>query len=240
MEKFCLLAAFVFLWGISLVACQKSTAIPMETPAPGIGSTMTGKDDMTLVFVPAGEFTMGSENGGAGEKPVHTVYLDAFCIDQTEVTNGMYAKCVDANRCDQPGTTTQFGNMGYASYPVVYVSWKSANAYCSWAERRLPTEAEWEKARRITADGSSKGSKSPYGLKDIAGDVWEWVNDWYDESYYQSSPTINPLGPDSGKYRVIRGGSLTFGSVVSRSVSRFWDFPSYSNHRVGFRCARSE
>jgi len=127
------------------------TSIP-PNPAFDIGSTMTGKDGMTLLYVPAGEFTMGSENGASDEKPVHKVILKAFWIDKTEVTNAMYAKCVQEGNCDPPNSITSqtresyFDNTEFAGYPVVYVSWDAAAIYCSWAERRLPTEAEWEKA----------------------------------------------------------------------------------------------
>ena len=239
MKKVILPVVFVLVWGTSLVACQKSTAIPIETPTPGIGSTMIGEDSATLVYVPAGEFTMGSDNSGTDAKPIHTVYLDAFWIDQTEVTNEMYAMCVAADKCDPPSTTNQFSNLHYANYPVVYVSWYSANAYCTWADRRLPTEAEWEKAAR-GIDGGYESGKNPYGLNNVANNIWEWVGDWYGESYYQNSPSKNPLGPDSGIYKVLRGGSFSFSSSGLRSALRNWDYPSFSNHAVGFRCSRSE
>jgi len=240
MKKVFLPLVFVLVWGAPLVACQKSTAIPTEMPTLGIGSTMTGEDGATLVYVPAGEFTMGTDDGGTDEKPAHTVYLDAFWIDQTEVTNGMYAKCVVAGKCDPPTTTTQFDNSHYADYPVVYVSWYSASAYCIWTGRRLPTEAEWEKAARGTGVGGDKSGKNPYGMVELAPNIWEWVGDWYGESYYQISPSQNPLGPDSGTYKVLRGSSFSFGNAGLRSALRNWDYPSYSNHVVGFRCSRSD
>ena len=166
-----LAAAGIFI----LTACgSKSTpasvptdvALPLtETPQPtntviptstfGIGSTrISEKDGATLVYVPAGEFAMGSTDQDSlasnDEKPQHPVTLDAFWIDQTEVTNAMYTKCVNAGNCKPPINTDHFINAGYANHPVVSVDWSQASAYCAWSERRLPTEAEWEKAARGT------------------------------------------------------------------------------------------
>jgi formylglycine-generating enzyme required for sulfatase activity len=248
MKKVFLPVVFVLLWGAPLVACQKSTAIPMEMPTLGIGSTMTGEDSATLIYVPAGEFTMGSDNSGTDAKPVHTVYLDAFWIDQTEVTNGMYAKCVTAGKCDPPSTTVQFSNLHYANYPVVYVSWYSANAYCTWADRRLPTEAEWEKAARgeygnewpwgnefdLNKCNSSEGSEggttpvgayspqgdSPYGVADMAGNVWEWCH-----SLYQPYPYNVEDGRESASgtgARVVRGGAFYYNLRLARAAFRYW------------------
>ena len=122
---------------------------------PGIGSTRTRKiDGMVEVYVPAGEFMMGSNSGDSDESPVHKVTLDAFWIDQTEVTNAMYQQCMDAGICSEPQETSSvthdsyFDNPNFADYPVVYVTWYDAVSYCEWAGGRLPTEAEWEKAAR--------------------------------------------------------------------------------------------
>jgi formylglycine-generating enzyme required for sulfatase activity len=122
------------------------TSLPSKTPSPtptlGIDSTQVSeKDGMISLYVPEGEFTMGDANIG-----VYQIYLSAFWIDQTEVTNEMYTKCVDVGKCDPPSKTDHFSNSSYANHPVVYVDWNMANAYCSWAGRRLPTEVEWEKA----------------------------------------------------------------------------------------------
>ena len=123
---------------------------------PGIGSTMKAKDGMTMVFVPAGTFSMGDDEGEYEEKPVHQVYLDAFWIDQTEVTNEMYSQCVWAIACREQSDVrsytrdSYYGNPKFDDYPVINVDWNMAKAYCAWRGDRLPSEAEWEKAARGT------------------------------------------------------------------------------------------
>ena len=260
-----------------------------------IGSTMIGADGATLVYVPEGEFSMGSDADDAlaecqkfradcqrdsfiDEEPLHSVYLDSFWIDQTEVTNAMYEKCVAIGKCDLPGNTNYFSNPSYANHPVVYVNWNQASAYCNFAGRRLPTEAEWEKAaswedenqtKRLYPWGNSidcsygnfydnpnnkscmddtttvksyEGGKSSYGAYDMAGNVWEWVNDWYGETYYQVSPSQNPLGPDSGTLRALRGGSWFNFFYNVRTTVRHGLTPDHTydnDHDVGFRCASS-
>jgi eukaryotic-like serine/threonine-protein kinase len=133
---------------VSVGSCAPlPTQNPTPTPTPGLGSTMVSTTDgMTMVFVPEGAFEMGSEIGLTDEQPVHKVTLDAFWIDRTEVTNAMYHQCVQAVGCLAPSVSTYFADPGYADHPVVYVSWVQAQTYCTWAGRRLPTEAEWEKA----------------------------------------------------------------------------------------------
>ena len=168
---------------------------------------------------------MGRASGENNELPVHTVFLDTFWIDEHEVTNAMYARCVEAGVCDPP-TEGSFIRRNLSDYPVVYVTWQKASDYCQWAEARLPTEAEWEKAARGGLEGMKYpwGDETPtctpeatngaqyeacagdtawaksfssngYGLYDMAGNVWEMVADWYDEGYYASSPASNPQGP---------------------------------------------
>ncbi|MGV8025596.1 MAG: SUMF1/EgtB/PvdO family nonheme iron enzyme [Anaerolineaceae bacterium] len=241
------------------------------TPALGIGSTMLSpRDGMTMMYVPAGEFLMGSEDGYSDEIPVHTVYLDAYWIDQTEVTNAQYQQCVEEGACSFPYESSSYsrnnyyGNSTYADYPVIYVDWNQANDYCEWAGRRLPTEAEWEKAARGTdgrtypwgekspnADlanynvgdtieiGSYPAGASPYGALDMAGNVWEWVADWYDGSYYAFSPVENPQGPASGDYRIVRGGSWDGFEKYLRPAFRGNYARDYSGNALGFRCALS-
>ncbi|MCJ7624282.1 MAG: formylglycine-generating enzyme family protein, partial [Anaerolineaceae bacterium] len=224
------------------------------------------------VYMPAGEFLMGSENGEADEKPQHTVSLDAYWIDQIEVTNAMYAQCVANGVCRPPassGSNTQdqyFGNPEYDQHPVIYVTWDDANTYCNWAGRRLPTEAEWEKAARgsdaricpwgndapntsllnfnwaigdTTAVSSYPAGVSPYGVFDMSGNVWEWVADWYDSNYYNISPVENPQGPSSGGRRVLRGGSWYYEVNFIRAAFRFSADANSMLNDLGFRCAQS-
>jgi formylglycine-generating enzyme required for sulfatase activity len=255
------------------------TPEPTITPTPTLGigsSTISPKDGMTLLYVPAGNFLMGSTNqdtlASYDEKPQHSVYLDAFWIDQTDVTNKMYAACVSAAGCTSPSNRSSYthpsyyGNSAFDNYPVIYVSWNDATAYCKWAGRQLPSEAQWEKAARgtdgriypwgnqapskdllnyngivgdTTAVGSYPNGASPYGALDMAGNVWQWVNDWYSDTYYQSSPASNPLGPNSGQVRVLRGGTWLYGNGSIRSALRVRLNPSNSCSGSGFRCARS-
>lgn len=182
-----------------------------------------------MVLIPAGDFEMGSNEGNSEEKPAHKVYLDAFYIDLYEVTNGDYAKCISENKCTRPDSGGGFDLTEIESeknVPVLGVTWDQANDYCIWMKKRLPTEAEWEKAARgtdsrkypwgnepISCDlanthncagrgievGSYPNGVSPYGLFDMAGNASEWVADWYDSDYYRNSPYENPLGPTSPK-----------------------------------------
>ena len=257
------------------------TAIPAQTsmdPTPAleiVNSIVSDKDSMTLVYVPEGEFEMGSQEFLDNEKPVHTVYLDAYWIDRTEVTNAQFQQCVGAGVCTPPSSSSSdtrdsyYGSSSYADYPVIYVDWNQASNYCQWAGRRLPTEAEWEKAARgtdgriypwgnqspasnylnydkstgdTTAVGSYPEGASPYGTLDMAGNVWEWVADWNDAGYYSSqNDWINPAGPSSGEVRVLRGGSVVNSHLnIVRSATRGGGKPSLAYDLIGFRCAFSQ
>jgi formylglycine-generating enzyme required for sulfatase activity len=255
----------------SLTPSPTNTLPPTATPTPRAGSTAAPStprsDGMVMVYIPAGTFKMGSETGSSNESPVHDVTLDAFWMDQIEVTNAMYAQCVDAGECEIPSEQYRFGDPTYDAYPVVYVDWARADAYCKWTGGRLPTEAEWEYAARggsdgkiypwgddapICTEGAPNGANfsscnkngsiavktfSPNGfnLYDMAGNVWEWVADWY-ERYPGNTDSNSSYGT---QYRVLRGGSWVNVEYVLRVSYRLTYGPDVSYVSFGFRCVRS-
>ena len=214
-----------------------------------------------LVWVPAGEFTMGSGAADAAaqaiEKPQHKVNVAGFWISRTEVTNAQYARCVVAGACAAP-TNQEYPRAEFAARPVTDVSWHDANAYARWAGGRLPTEAEWEKACRgtdarifpwgntaptselacySTSSASDVGSypkgASPYGLLDMAGNVWEWTSSLYRGYPYKADDGRED--PNSGDPRALRGGSFWSGAQVVRCAFRFGSDPVSRYVDFGFR-----
>ena len=255
---------------------QQESRVPKPTAPSPIEKTIAGRDGAPMVLVPSGEFLMG--NQAEEDAPPHRVSLDAFYIDRYEVTNARYLKFVEATRHRAPqhvvdpqydlwaGTTL---SQGVADLPVVNVDWFDAAAYCRWAGKRLPTEAEWEKAARGTDSrlypwgneapslarlnfsrrwqgvhtlqpvGNYEAGNSPYGAQDMAGNVWEWVGDWYDAGSYAAGPARNPQGPSSGSSKILRGGSWTNSADSVRATHRREEDPDMRNSDSGFRCARS-
>jgi len=209
-------------------------AVVAFTPWVSLDAMAAAKelDPVPMITIPAGEFLMGSPEGQGrlDERPQRAVYLDAFVIDQVEVTNARYMAFVKSTGHRTPpnpyGTGPLVSLTGIEHLPVVQTTWYDAKAYCTWAKKRLPTEAEWEKAARGTDGrlypwgndpptatranfdrewedektlhpvGSVPGGDSPYGVKDMAGNAREWVSDWYDAEYYKDAPKSNPPGPD--------------------------------------------
>lgn len=206
-------------------------------------------------------------DAGENEKPQRSVYLDAFYIDVNEVTNALYATCVAQGGCPQkPECLFYYNDPAYANHPVVCVDWEQANTYCKWRDSRLPSEAEWEKAARGTDGrlypwgnnaptcslanysgcvgdtrvvGSYPSGGGPYGVFDMAGNVWEWVQDWYSHTTYVNPLLRNPTGPGSGTVRALRGGSRTDHAWSMRTTNRNGLDPGTRNNTIGFRCART-
>jgi formylglycine-generating enzyme required for sulfatase activity len=237
-----------------------------------------------MIFIPAGWFLMGTSEDEildmkkslgwkpewfADETPQHRVYLDAFYIDETPVTNAEYKRFLDADPQHRAPTHWAQASRTFEAraekHPVVYVSWDDAQDYARWAGKRLPTEAEWEKAARGPAGrrfpwgnvidsnrcnsieahigGTTPVTRyaalgdSPYRVIDMAGNVWEWCADWYAADYYQNSPTANPTGPLSSDWRVLRGGAWDLAIDYVRAASRDHIIPGeYGYALVGFRC----
>lgn len=243
------------------------TLVPVSLAGPQSGTTMVWIDGSKLAYVPAGDFIMGT---GIGNTPQKTVSLDPYWIGVTDVTNKMYAQCVATGNCAAPAQevgTPVYTNPDYGDYPVVGVTWDMASNYCKWAQGSLPTEAQWEKAARgsnsavypwgndnagcdlanyqgclghISGVNDYPSGRSTYGLFDMAGNVFQWVNDFYDEQAYQNMPAANPTGPASGTQHVVRGSSFESEASQLLSAIRRPAAPAYHSRDLGFRCAVSQ
>ena len=271
------LAVLAVIATLSISQMQGATAGMTASDA----ADQVGKDGGPMVLVPAGSFPMGvppgDRDGGRDEYPRHEVFLDAYYIDKYEVTNGRYLEFIRVTGHRKPQHPSnpkrnlwQGGMMPeeVTDRPVINVDWYDADAYCRWAGKRLPTEAEWEKAAKGTEDyrfpwgdveptdkhlnflqrwvgertlmpvGSYEAGKSPYGVYDVAGNVFEWVADWYDSGYYAKSPAKNPKGPETGTRKVVRGSGWQSETPTVRIFTRFGSDPKNRNESTGFRCAK--
>ncbi|MBN1248272.1 MAG: SUMF1/EgtB/PvdO family nonheme iron enzyme [Anaerolineae bacterium] len=230
------------------------------------------------VLIPEGQALMGCAADiwykcDLDSQPVHAVYLDAYLIDKTEVTVAQYAACVNAGACTPPGSESPGLQMQQLAAqdddPVTHVTWNQANTYCRWVGKRLPTEAEWEKAAHGTGPqvypwgdepptcdrlnynscvggvvpvGSYPQNASPYGVLDMAGNVREWVNDFYLKPYYARSPYFNPQGPKEEETvgeHLLRGGSWKDDAGGITTWIRFDEAETYYIYKAGIRCART-
>ena len=222
---------------------------------------MSSSEDVTVV--PAGWFWMGQDDGPESSRPRRAVYLDAFAIDRTEVTNADFGSFLSETGYEALGWDDRYLK-GRADAPVVGVLWRDADAYCRWAGKRLPTEAEWEKAARgadgrrypwgdawdaarantiesrrdgVLPVGRLPAGASPYGVLDMAGNAAEWVADYFDPGYYTYGPDRNPTGPDEVLDHVLRGGSWDSPYTHAQTFFRDSSHSARPNPRVGFRCA---
>lgn len=232
---------------------------PTITPTAAPANQRTSQiDGMPQIYIPENTFRMGGMDARSAldERPAHYVTLDGYWMDQLEVTNAMYMLCVNSGTCKAPQDFKSqrrpeyFGNPEFNDYPVVYVTWGQAKAYCEWAGRGLPSEAEWEYAARgddwrtfpwgedkadglranynmLVGDTSRVGTyplgASPFGILDMAGNVAEWTNDFYSAAYYANlTDALNPIGPETSASlrRVVRGGSLGDAEINIRVPKR--------------------
>lgn len=234
-------------------------------------------EEAEMVLYPAGEFMMGSPEGKGlrDEHPRHPVFLDAFYLDKYEVTGNDFKAFLEAHPEEHPTITGWYGREprpGLGDSPVIGLTWDRCRKYCEWRGKRLPTEAEWERAAtglegrtfpwgEARPDPSranfnhccfiNKGQvlervnslpqgKTPEGVYHLAGNIAEWVQDWYDSAYYKDSAYRNPRGPETGSYHVIRGGAWNSLPDYLRSQRRYGNNDGKDFYGIGCRCARSE
>jgi len=258
-----------FVFACVAVAARSGVHLRQLQPHITANSPRTGKvatnprDGLKYVWIPPGEYTMGcSPNDlqcSPSEKPSHQVIItNGFWVGQTEVTVGAYERFAAATSRQMPFAPPFNEHWSDLDMPMININWLEAQAYCSWAGGRLPSEAEWEYAARAGDTRASYGElddiawyaknsggrthevaqKLPngFGLYDTIGNVWEWVNDWFDEEYYQKSPHRDPRGPAEGKYRALRGGSWFYFPRLARVSVRLGNEPDGRVGNFGVRC----
>ena len=266
----------IVLFGFLIILLVTAWALPANAQLDKLRKQKKEADvqggNAPMAVIPAGEFRMGVDGmiGLEDERPRHKVWLDAYSMDLYEVTVARYTRFLAATNREPPSYWETVKLAEHGDRPVIGVSWDDAEAYCRWAGKRLPTEAEWEKAARGTDErnypwgnqkptsdlanyalgarfsysqvlrpvGTYEKSKSPYGLFDMGGNVWEWTQDWYDGAYYGKSPEKNPTGPEQGQFKVLRGGSWSDMAKYMLTYGRFKLLPTTRNSYTGFRCAQ--
>ncbi len=281
--KVIFLIAVLVMCSLPIMGILKGPPLPIQvddpTPSPSSKTSASTQpsvlpSEATMVEIPAGEFILGSNQGGFNEKPQHVVKLDSYWIDQYEVTYQQYMAFVEATGHRQPGPPSRYARKLEAlrgpNQPVTYVSWEDAAAYCEWKGRRLPTEKEWEKAVRgsdgrtwpwgegldgfpANFDGEADGyevsapvgsfpqDQSMYGVYDGAGNVMEWVEDWYVEDVYSRDVSPESVRPQPvSTYKTMRGGGYTSQGKDLRITNRSFIVPDFRDETIGFRCARSK
>ncbi len=261
----------VLLFSLTPLLCSPASA-QLDRLKKSKSLSATAVAESPMVTIPEGPFDMGSNGRQAleDERPLHQVLLSTFSIDLHEVTTEQYAAFLASGGREAPWQWSQVDLALHGDRPVIGVDWHDADAFCRWKGKRLPTEAEWEKAARgtdgraypwgnqepdkdlanfalgarfsysqvlLTAHSYERG-RSPYGLYQMAGNVWEWVQDWYGANYYETSPERNPDGPEQGQFRVVRGGSWSDLPKYLLTYGRFKLLPETRNSYTGFRCAR--
>jgi formylglycine-generating enzyme required for sulfatase activity len=244
---------------------------PMPTQDFSMYKTLVGDDNREMIEIPEGPFTMGVSDGDPDEGPAHPVYLQTFYMDVKEVTQAEYERFVKMTKGEKPKVPVfedTIEKLISPDFPVVGLTWNDAFGYCRWAGKRLPTEAEWEKAARgegkrrypwgnkfeysfanvdglddgfqyLAPVGSFEVGRSPFGLYDATGNVAEWVMDDYTADYYQKAPYRDPPGPKTDDvFKVIRGGSWRESRLGARVTKRFSAKMWRTDATVGFRCAK--
>lgn len=256
-----------------LVATAETVSAPVAVAAPrdySMYRTVVGDEGREMVEVPEGPFIMGSGEGDPDEAPEHQVYLSTYYMDLKEVTQVEYERFVKMTKRGKPFIPVFEDDQSKIlkpELPAIGMSWADAAAYCKWAGKRLPTEAEWEKAARgegrrrypwgdefgrgnanvegdedgvqyLAPPGSFESGRSLYGIYDMVGNVAEWVGDGYDERYYSKAPFRDPRGPEEGQHKVIRGGSWRETPHNARISKRFQAKMWRTDSTIGIRCAK--
>lgn len=259
---------------LAFLICMIFSGLNLPKMVYAASPNQNERDNEIMITIPAGEFFMGSKKaeGRRDEQPQRKIFLDSYEIDVHEVSNDRYLKFIhETGRKEPPNPYSEgllSGVSGIGNLPVVQVTWYDAVDYCRWAGKRLPTEAEWEKAARgdkgleypwgsespsikwvnfqknwegiqtLWPVNTNGGTSSPFGVKGMSGNVREWVQDWYAPDYFKIAPQKNPRGPQAGILKVIKGGSWHSFKADVRAASRGKGGFALKTDGIGFRCAR--